>query len=103
MDQETIKILKESVSDLSTCVAGLNNRIIAMQTTNGKLEEKLDSVVENTRGAVEAFNALAGAMKVFETIGKISKPVFWLASIIIAITTMWHYFVDVVKVLFHKV
>lgn len=61
------------------------NRLIAV-------EEKVDSIDKNTKGLVEAINAMQGAMKVLGWIASAAKPLMWFAAAITAIGIAWQNF-----------
>lgn len=61
------------------------NRLIAV-------EEKVDSIDKNTKGLVEAINAMQGAMKVLGWIASAAKPILWCAALIVSIGIAWQNF-----------
>lgn len=61
------------------------NRLIAV-------EEKVDSIDKNTKGLVEAINAMQGAMKVLGWVASAAKPILWCMAGITAIGIAWQNF-----------
>lgn len=57
-------------------------RLIAVET-------KVDSIDKNTKGLVEAINALDGAFKVLGWVASIAKPVLWVGALIMAAGAVW--------------
>ena len=59
---------------------------------------KVDRLAESVQGVVHAFDALSGAFAVLETIGKIAKPVLWIAGVCTGLGLAYHWTVDHIKV-----
>ena len=57
-------------------------RLIAVET-------KVDSIDKNTKGLVEAINALDGAFKVLGWVASAAKPILWVAGLIMAAGAIW--------------
>ena len=53
------------------------------------VETKVDSIDKNTKGLVEAFDALQGAFKVLGWIASAAKPILWVAGLIMAAGAIW--------------
>lgn len=53
------------------------------------VEAKVDDIDNNTKGLVVAFNAAQGAFTVLEFLGKLAKPLLWLAGAVALIGTVW--------------
>ena len=53
------------------------------------VEEKVDSIDKNTKGLVEAINALDGAFKVLGWVASIAKPLLWIGGLIMAAGAVW--------------
>lgn len=53
------------------------------------VEAKVDEIDNNTKGLVTAFNAAQGAFTVLEFLGKLAKPLLWLAGVIALVGTVW--------------
>jgi hypothetical protein len=53
------------------------------------VEGKVDSIDTNTKGLVEAFDALQGAFKVLGWIASAAKPILWVAGSIMAAGAIW--------------
>jgi len=53
------------------------------------VEAKVDEIDNNTKGLVAAFNAAQGAFTVVEFLGKLAKPLLWLAGVIALVGTVW--------------
>ena len=53
------------------------------------VETKVDSIDTNTKGLVEAFDALQGAFKVLGWIASAAKPILWVAGSIMAAGAIW--------------
>ncbi len=54
-----------------------------------EVESKVDSIDKNTKGLVEAINALDGAFKVLGWVASIAKPVLWVGALIMAAGAVW--------------
>jgi len=54
-----------------------------------KVESKVDNIDKNTKGLVEAFDALQGAFKVLGWIASAAKPILWVAGLIMAAGAVW--------------
>jgi len=53
------------------------------------VETKVDSIDKNTKGLVEAFDALQGAFKVLGWVASAAKPILWVAGLIMAAGAIW--------------
>ena len=53
------------------------------------VETKVDDIDKNTKGLVEAINALDGAFKVLGWIASAAKPILWVAGLIMAAGAVW--------------
>jgi hypothetical protein len=62
--------------------AQIYDRLIAVET-------KVDSIDKNTKGLVEAINALDGAFKVLGWVASAAKPILWVAGLIMAAGAVW--------------
>jgi hypothetical protein len=54
-----------------------------------EVESKVDSIDKNTKGLVEAINALDGAFKVLGWIASVAKPILWVGGLIMAAGAVW--------------
>jgi hypothetical protein len=54
-----------------------------------EVESKVDSIDKNTKGLVEAFDALQGAFKVLGWIASAAKPILWVGGLIMAAGAIW--------------
>jgi hypothetical protein len=54
-----------------------------------EVESKVDSIDKNTKGLVEAINALDGAFKVLGWVASIAKPILWVGGLIMAAGAIW--------------
>ena len=54
-----------------------------------EVETKVDSIDKNTKGLVEAFDALQGAFKVLGWIASDAKPILWVGGLIRAAGAIW--------------
>jgi hypothetical protein len=53
------------------------------------VESKVDSIDKNTKGLVEAFDALQGAFRVLGWIASAAKPILWIAGLVMAAGAVW--------------
>jgi hypothetical protein len=53
------------------------------------VETKVDSIDKNTKGLVDAFDALQGAFKVLGWVASAAKPILWVAGLIMAAGAVW--------------
>jgi hypothetical protein len=53
------------------------------------VESKVDSIDNNTKGLVEAINALDGAFRVLGWIASVAKPILWVSGLIMAAGAVW--------------
>jgi hypothetical protein len=54
-----------------------------------EVESKVDNIDKNTKGLVEAFDALQGAFKVLGWIASAAKPILWVSGLIMAAGAIW--------------
>jgi len=54
-----------------------------------EVESKVDSIDKNTKGIVEAINALDGAFKVLGWVASAAKPILWIGGLIMAAGAVW--------------
>jgi len=57
------------------------------------VETKVDEIDKNTKGLVEAIDALQGAFKVLNWIASIAKPILWVGGLIMAAGAVWQTFI----------
>lgn len=53
------------------------------------VEHKVDTIDKNTRGLVEAIDAMQGAIKVLGWIASAAKPILWIGGLIMAAGAVW--------------
>ena len=53
------------------------------------VEAKVDDIDKNTKGLVEAINALDGAFKVLGWVASAAKPILWIGGLIMAAGAIW--------------
>jgi hypothetical protein len=58
-----------------------------------EVESKVDNIDKNTKGLVEAFDALQGAFKVLGWIASAAKPILWVGGLIMAAGAIWQTFI----------
>jgi hypothetical protein len=54
-----------------------------------EVEVKVDNIDKNTKGLVDAINALDGAFRVLGWIASIAKPILWIGGLIMAAGAVW--------------
>ena len=54
-----------------------------------EVESKVDNIDKNTKGLVDAINALDGAFKVLGWIASAAKPILWIGGLIMAAGAVW--------------
>lgn len=57
------------------------------------VESKVNEIDKNTKGLVEAIDAMQGAMKVLGWIASAAKPILWVAGMIMAAGAVWQTFI----------
>jgi hypothetical protein len=70
-------------------VARLSSRVSSMEEDLKDNTAATTRVEKNTEDLVAAFEALKGAFKVLEIIGKVGKPVLIIAGIPAAVAAIW--------------
>jgi hypothetical protein len=53
------------------------------------VETKVDSIDNNTKGLVDAINALDGAFRVLGWVASAAKPILWVGGLIMAAGAVW--------------
>jgi hypothetical protein len=53
------------------------------------VEHKVDEIDKNTRGLVDAIDAMQGAIKVLGWIASAAKPILWVGGLIVAAGAVW--------------
>ena len=53
------------------------------------VEGKVDDIDKNTKGLVEAFEAMQGAFKVLGWIASAAKPILWVGGAIVTAGAIW--------------
>lgn len=53
------------------------------------VEGKVDGIDKNTKGLVEAFEAMQGAFKVLGWIASAAKPILWIGGLVMAAGAIW--------------
>lgn len=54
-----------------------------------EVENKVDRIDKNTKGLVDAIDAMEGAMKVLSWIASLAKPILWVGGLIMAAGAVW--------------
>jgi len=58
------------------------DRLVAVET-------KVDAIDNNTKGLVEALDALQGAFKVLGWVASAAKPILWIGGLVMAAGAVW--------------
>lgn len=53
------------------------------------VETKVDEIDKNTKGLVEAIDALQGAFKVLGWVSSLAKPILWIGGLVMAAGAVW--------------
>jgi hypothetical protein len=53
------------------------------------VEAKVDTIDKNTKGLVDAINALDGAFRVLGWVASAAKPILWVGGLIMAAGAVW--------------
>jgi hypothetical protein len=53
------------------------------------VEGKVDRIDNNTKGLVEAIDALDGAFKVLGWVASLAKPILWIGGLVMAAGAVW--------------
>ena len=53
------------------------------------VESKVDHIDKNTKGLVDAFDAMQGAFKVLGWIAAAAKPILWIGGLVVAVGAFW--------------
>jgi len=53
------------------------------------VEGKVDRIDNNTKGLVDAIDAMQGAIKVLGWIASAAKPILWVGGLIVAAGAVW--------------
>jgi hypothetical protein len=53
------------------------------------VETKVDAIDKNTKGLVDAINALDGAFRVLGWVASAAKPILWVGGLIMAAGAVW--------------
>jgi len=53
------------------------------------VEAKVDAINKNTKGLVDAINALDGAFRVLGWVASAAKPILWVGGLIMAAGAVW--------------
>ena len=71
-------------------------RIIMEEVTHKQIyerllavETKVDEIDKNTKGLVEAIDALQGAFKVLGWVASAAKPILWVCGLVVAAGAVW--------------
>ena len=54
-----------------------------------EVESKVDRIDNNTKGLVDAIDAMQGAFKVLGWIAAAAKPIVWVAGLVVAAGAIW--------------
>jgi RecB family exonuclease len=53
------------------------------------VEGKVDRIDNNTKGLVEAIDAMQGAIKVLGWVASAAKPILWIGGLVMAAGAIW--------------
>ena len=56
------------------------------------VETKVNEIDKNTRGLVDAIDAMQGAMKVLGWVASLAKPILWIGGLVMAAGAIWQTF-----------
>lgn len=68
------------IKSLHAQVAEMKGDVASTAADTRKNTEAIKRIGEDTRGIIEMFGALEGGFKVLSGIGKLAKPIFYIAS-----------------------
>jgi hypothetical protein len=54
-----------------------------------EVESKVDRIDNNTKGLVDAIDAMQGAFKVLGWIASAAKPILWIGGLVVAAGAVW--------------
>lgn len=54
-----------------------------------EVESKVDRIDDNTKGLVDAIDAMQGAFKVLGWIAAAAKPILWVGGLVVAAGAVW--------------
>jgi hypothetical protein len=54
-----------------------------------EVESKVDRIDNNTKGLVDAIDAMQGAFKVLGWIAAAAKPILWVGGLVVAAGAIW--------------
>ena len=54
-----------------------------------EVESKVDKIDTNTKGLVDAIDAMQGAIKVLGWIASAAKPILWIGGLVVAAGAIW--------------
>jgi hypothetical protein len=57
------------------------------------VEAKVNDIDKNTKGLVDAIDAMQGAMKVLGWIASLAKPILWIGGLVMAAGAVWQTFI----------
>jgi hypothetical protein len=57
------------------------------------VEAKVNDIDKNTRGLVDAIDAMQGAMKVLGWVASLAKPILWIGGLVMAAGAVWQTFI----------
>ena len=57
------------------------------------VETKVNEIDKNTRGLVDAIDAMQGAMKVLGWVASLAKPILWIGGLVMAAGAVWQTFI----------
>jgi hypothetical protein len=77
------------IKSLHAQVVSMKDDIASTAAGTRENTEAIKRIAEDTRGIVEMFSALEGGFKVLSGIGRLAKPIFYIASATGAILGVW--------------
>lgn len=57
------------------------------------VETKVNEIDKNTKGLVDAIDAMQGAMKVLGWVASLAKPILWISGLVMAAGAVWQTFI----------
>lgn len=57
------------------------------------VESKVNEIDKNTKGLVDAIDAMQGAIKVLGWVASLAKPILWIGGLIMAAGAVWQTFI----------
>lgn len=89
IERSVVSKVAENAEHTNDSIETLSDRTRANTILLNSLSSDMKLLQANTAGIIETFDALSGGFKVLTAIGKLARPIGWIAGAVAALIALW--------------